>query len=361
MEKKTIVCLSSGLTPQYRLDILRALALPSGMSIQFRYSKSLIAENLRDDLSSNRLAGAVVLLAHVDCTETYKKEGAACPVTPCRYAILTTSSRIGSKFFLTFQLGGFAPAAQATDPGQVVEDASPRWVAAEAGLEVRGLYCFSSRMQSSPAEGSSRAEAWETLIRQLAAHADFAEEPLFFVVEGVYERSRDGHTRQETVKGEYRFKSDKDYSLCVFHLHPRRDNVAMPKSVGLMRVKFGDPPLTGITASALPVNSPYDLKYFRFRTGPVNREHFSSIVIGVEGRETGKQLESQPEIYLPVRCVPRVWKSVTIMVVLAVLLWAQQFVPLASKGGVTLPTSAAMLVLAILISGFLVFGLKKPL
>ena len=99
MEKKTIVCLSSGLTPQYRLDILRSLALPSGMSIQFRYSKSLVAENLRDDLSSNRLAGAVVLLAHVDCTDTYKKDGAACPITPCRYAILATSSRIGSKFF----------------------------------------------------------------------------------------------------------------------------------------------------------------------------------------------------------------------------------------------------------------------
>jgi hypothetical protein len=361
VKKKTIVCLSSGLTPQYRLDILRSLALPSGMSIQFRYSKSLVAENLRDDLSGNRLAGAVVLLAYVDCTEAYKKEGVACPVTPCRYAILTTSSRIGSKFFLTFQLGAFAPAAQSTDHGQVVEDASPRWVVAEAGLEIKGLWCFSTTAKSSPVEGSSNAESWETLIRQLATHGDFAEEPLFFVIEGVYERAGDGHTRQETVKGEYRFKSDKDYSLCVFHLHPRRNNVAMPKSVGLMRVKFGEPQLTGITASALPVDSPYDLKYFRFRTGSVTREQFSSIVIGVEGRETGKQLESQPEIYLPVRCLPLVWKSVTIMVVLAVLLWAQQFVPLASKGGVSLPTSAAMFVLAILISAFLVFGLKKPL
>jgi hypothetical protein len=54
------------------------------------------------------------------------------------------------------------------------------------------------------------------------------------------------------------------------------------------------------------------------------------------------------------------WKSVIKMFVLALLLWAQQFVPLASKGGVTLSTSVVMVVLAVLISGFLVFGLKKP-
>jgi hypothetical protein len=359
VEKKVIVCLSSGLTPQYRLDILRCLALPSGMSIQFRYSKSIVEENLHEDLANNRLAGAVVLLAHVDCTETYKKEGAACPATPCRYALLTTSSRIGSKFFLTFQLGAFAQVEQPT-ANEVFGGNLPRWTATEKGLEIKGYWC-SSIPVTSRLEGAAGVEAWETLIRQLCTHADFAEEPLFFVVEGLYARSRSGNARQQIVKGEYRFKSDKDYSLCVFHLHPRRDNVAVPKSIGMMRVKFGEPQLSGITASALPVDSPYDLKYFRFRSGSVTREQFSSIVIGIDDRETGKQIESQPEIYLPVRCVPLMWKAVIKMLVLAGLLWAQQFVPLASKGGVTLPASVAMFVLAILVSGFLVFGLKKPL
>jgi len=69
MDKRVIVCLSSGLTPQYRLDILRCLALPARMSIQFRYGQSLIAENLREELAANRLAGSVVLLAYVDYTD----------------------------------------------------------------------------------------------------------------------------------------------------------------------------------------------------------------------------------------------------------------------------------------------------
>jgi hypothetical protein len=359
MENKTIVCFSFGLTPQYRLDILRCLALPSGMSIQFRYGKSIVQENLREDLANDRLAGTVVLLAHIDCTEAYKNEGAVCPATPCRYARLTASSRIGSKFFLTFQLGAFAQFEQ-TSANELLGDHLPRWTTTEQGLSVKGLWCLS--IPNRPRmEAASSAEAWEKLIRQLATHADFAEEPLFFTVEGVYERLRDGHKRQETVQGEYRFKSDKDYSLCVFHLHPNRENVSLPKSVGMMRVKFGEPQLSGITASALPVDSPYDLEYFRFRVSPVAREQFSSIVIGVEARDTGKQMESQPEIYLPVRCVRSMWKSLMIVGVLAILLWAQQFIPLASKGGVAVSTSIVMFVLAALISGFLMFGLKKPL
>ena len=152
----------------------------------------------------------------------------------------------------------------------------------------------------------------------------------------MYERSRNGHVAATEPSKENIALSQTKIIHCVyFHLHPRRDNVAMPTSVGLMRVKFGEPQLTGITASALPVDSPYDLKYFRFRTGssPGSSSVQSSLASKVAKR--GKQLESQPEIYLPVRCVPLVWKSVTIMLVLAVLLWAQQFVPLASKGGVT--------------------------
>jgi hypothetical protein len=316
---------------------------------------------LHEDLANDRLAGSVVFLVHVDCTETYKKEGVACPTTPCRYAELTTSSRIGSKFFLTFRLGAFVQVKQSIDLHTPLGDVSPRWIAGDKGLAIKGRWCFSANVVPPELEGSSSVEVWEALIRQLCTHADFAEEPLFFVVEGLYERSRAGDIRQRTVESEYRLKSDRDYLLRIFHLHPRRDNIAMPGNIGQMKVKFGEPQLSGITASALAVDSPYDLKDFRFRTGSVTREQFSSIVIGVEARETGKQMESQPEIYLPVRCVPILWKSVAIMLVLAILLWAQQFVPLASKGGVTLSTSVAMFVLAILISGFLVYGLKKPL
>lgn len=361
MDKRAIICLSSGLTPQYRLDILRCLALPSGMSIQFRYGQSLIAEDLREELAANQLAGSIVLLAYVDSTDAYKKEGVTCPVTPCRYATLENSSRIGSKFFLTFQLGAFAKSSPSSAVDEMLGNNSPKWTSGEKGLEVRGFSCFSITAKPSLPESSPEVETWEALIRQLATRSDFKEELLFFVIEGVYERSKSEDKRQDPIKGEYRFKSDKDYSLRVFHLHPKRDNVAMPKSIGMMNVRFGAPQLSAITASALPVDSPYDLKHFRFRSGAVTREEFSSIVVGIEARETGRQIESQPDIYLPVRCVPAIWKPVIKMFVLALLLWAQQFVPLASKGEVAPFTSVVMVILAILISGFLVFGLKKPL
>ena len=50
MDKRVVVCLSSGLSPQYRVSIFSGVwHCPDGMSIQFRYGQSLIGENLREE------------------------------------------------------------------------------------------------------------------------------------------------------------------------------------------------------------------------------------------------------------------------------------------------------------------------
>ncbi len=65
--KKTLICLSSGMTPQYRLDVLRLMALPTGTEIQFRYDVALIDSDIREGLGQNAMQGSSVLLAYVDC------------------------------------------------------------------------------------------------------------------------------------------------------------------------------------------------------------------------------------------------------------------------------------------------------
>src|SRR2546423_361286 len=109
MVAKTLLCLSSGLTSQYRLDVLRALGLPEGCHIQFRYGESLISPLLLEALSTNRLIGAAVLLAHVDCTEAGRRSDGTCPITPCRHAALVESRRVGAFLFLRYRLGEYAP------------------------------------------------------------------------------------------------------------------------------------------------------------------------------------------------------------------------------------------------------------
>src|ERR1035438_7805777 len=104
-----LVCLSSGLTPQYRLDILRLLALPGGATIQFRYGEGILPSGLRENLSRNLLIGSRALLAYVDCASASRRSDDNCPIIPCRYASLLGSSAIGSRFILELRLDEFAP------------------------------------------------------------------------------------------------------------------------------------------------------------------------------------------------------------------------------------------------------------
>jgi len=42
-----LLCLSSGFTPRYREHVLRAISMPSGSRLRFRYELSLIPESLK--------------------------------------------------------------------------------------------------------------------------------------------------------------------------------------------------------------------------------------------------------------------------------------------------------------------------
>src|SRR5258706_230204 len=102
---KNILCLSSGLMPQYRLDILRAIALPPHAIIQFRYSEQLVESGLRDAFSNNRCTGRRVLIGHVDGNASRFLPESVCPITLCREAFIQKSQRSGSYFVLRMALG----------------------------------------------------------------------------------------------------------------------------------------------------------------------------------------------------------------------------------------------------------------
>jgi hypothetical protein len=102
---KNILCLSSGLMPQYRLDILRVIALPVGATIQFRYSEQLVHANLLKPFAQNQCNGRQLIIGHVDGNTARLMSDGSCPVTLCRYGTLTRSERSGSYFVLQIALG----------------------------------------------------------------------------------------------------------------------------------------------------------------------------------------------------------------------------------------------------------------
>lgn len=82
------VCLSSGARPRYRRDIIRALAMPAGTWIQFRYAREWVSPAILADLADSKkrkaLPGKGVLISYVDQTDPQRDP----ELLPCRMASL---------------------------------------------------------------------------------------------------------------------------------------------------------------------------------------------------------------------------------------------------------------------------------
>lgn len=362
MAVECLLCLSSGLTPQYRLDILRLLALPTGMHIQFRYGRDIIQEGLRKQLAENALRGSKILLAYVDCTDSARRTGGNCPIVPCRHAILEYSTTLASFSFLRLRLAQFAPCSDIESFQKQVSRDRPHWSETPEGSQLTGHWCFESSVGEQACQRGDSTEAWQQVIRQLWKRTDFNQELFFFTVVGLYPRvASEPSEPVRPESGEFILKSEKDYELRMFHFHPDGDSHTMAKNAGMLKVEVAKPHLESVTTPTLPVDSPYDLKAFHFRSARPNKVEFTSIVVRVENRTDGKPSESQPELYLPAKVKPSWFKSGLSMVLLAVLLFAQQYIAASAKGAVDLSSLLALLALAIGTALLVVFGLRKPL
>lgn len=98
------LCLSSGATPRYREDVLRALSMPWGSVLQFRYLKRYVAPGILENTKSTNQAVSRAIIAHIDQTDPNK----APEIIPCRFASITDVTEVGTAVTLTLQLQEFA-------------------------------------------------------------------------------------------------------------------------------------------------------------------------------------------------------------------------------------------------------------
>jgi len=108
---------------QYRLDILRVMAMPEGAHIQFRYDGELIDPVICAGLADDRLHNSSVLLAYLDLTPSVATPGRR-SVQPCRHATLIDSQQLGKYVVLRFLLGAFSDCA---DVAALCSLCSRRW------------------------------------------------------------------------------------------------------------------------------------------------------------------------------------------------------------------------------------------
>jgi hypothetical protein len=363
---ENILCLSSGLMPQYRLDILRVIALPDRATIQFRYSEHLVHADLRESFTRDQCVGRNVLIGHVDGNPSRQLSDRACPVTLCRQGSFEQTQRSGSYFVLKITLGSVALTSDWDQSQSEIESVRPRHrddpdqgdPKPHPGLS--GLWCFETMLTTTPMLNLDSVGIWETVVKQLWQSPDFQKQAFFFAIDGLYASDRRSVELQSMSEGHFTLRADKEYELRVLHWHPEADlRPALTRGTN-MTVNVESPQLRPVTSPRLPVDSPYDVKAYRVRSGASTKEEFGSFVVKIEG-EDGKPVSDQPEIFLPVRVRPSYVKIVALTVLLAALLWLQQLVPLLSKGPVDKLMAGVTFLIATIAAFVVVFGIKKPL
>jgi hypothetical protein len=355
--KKGLVCLSSGTVAQYRLDILRVMALPEGAEIQFRYDGDLIEANVRPSLGQDKRHDAPVLLAYLDLTPPMTTTGPRA-VHPCRHARLIASERLGQFYILRFRLEAFCHCPNLDSFQKQLASKGPQ---AKDG-RLQGYWVFEEELAKS-CSASNDMDVWQTAMKNLSATADYASEAFFFRVMGLYRRGSDREIKPQG--GEYNLRSSSEYEWRLFHFHPEADTHKASTVSTVIQVSSASEEVKPVTSPELAIDSSYDLKSFHFRTSAVTATEYTSFTMKFQdvtpvGTTAGAG-PVHPELFLPLKVGPSRWRGILSLVVLTALLFGQQYISATSKGDIPHNTSYALLGLAFVTALIAVYALKKPL
>ena len=354
--KKGLVCLSSGTAPQYRLDILRVMALPEGTEIQFRYDGDLIDAAVRPGLGQDKRHDTPVLLAYLDLTPPVTTPGPR-TIYPCRHARLIASEMLGQFYILRFRLGAFC---QCPNLDSFRKQLAPKGPQAKDGT-LQGNWVFEDEFAKSCVASDDMA-VWQKSMKDLAATPDYASEAFFFRVMGLYRRGSDRELNPRN--GEYRLASGSEYEWRIFHFHPESDAHKAATVSTVIQVASASEEIKSVTSPELAIDSSYDLKSFHFRTNAVSVTEYTSFTMkfqDVTQRATSGVGLVHPELFLPLKVVPSRWRGILSVIALTALLFGQQYISATSKGDIPHQTTYVLLGLAFLTAVIAVYALKKPL
>ena len=353
-----ILCLSSAKHPRYRDDVIRAVALPEGSEVKFRYEEAIVDDALMGPLAKGKLDENDVLIAHVDISD--KDEGVS--VVPCRWAHLVSSQRWGSFFVLQLRLGKLACTLQPDElytnlPGDLpyFDAALGKWA---------GKWCGRLARETTAIGEAETTEEWQSVARALWQRAGFQTEPFFFRVDGLFKL---GNGAEQPLTGEgYALTGNTEYEIRIVHFTPVDDEHSDQRlgPVHGLHVEV-DEPLKLRSDQTMSVDSPYDVKSIRFATGSPDR----TVPVKIRLRRIDGSVDGDPlcpiELVLPARIKGRLRRSVTFGLLIGGLLSAQQLVTILTRensSALPIESIIALTVFIGLMTGLMaVLGLRKPL
>lgn len=276
------ICLSSGARPRYRQDIIRAIAMPQGSRLQFRYRLDLVAERVKQRIKGGTYKNIRVLIAYLDQQDRAK----APELVPCRFGRVVHAQIHGSTTSLVFVLEEFAYAenieafnnqARSVSGDILPARRSPEdkyaegafWL--EVGDEILGNVISTRDLGD-----------WERIVCQLAQRKDFESENCFYMIEGFYEVEDEGKVNMK--RGVYHMKPSREYEVRIYHFLPKTAQRTVSLRIGISR-----PSISFTTNCIQTIDSEYDMKRVRFKTGrPVLSEKSVLSVFRTNGNDSNK-------------------------------------------------------------------------
>ena len=209
---------SSGATVRYLEDVVRAISMPAGSHLQFRYATKYIHPDLVRIIESSpgSLVDDEVVLAYLNQSPKQFQTGAAPRVVPCRRAVLRSVDRLGTSVVLVFELRGFpfpkqrevgddgrtrllydAYQSALISGGKGTCDLPIAWKKEEAPQRAQGYWlCRVERYELEMIDISPDNELWikwEQLVRELGQSSDFSDRGItvfYHLLEMLNERTR---------------------------------------------------------------------------------------------------------------------------------------------------------------------------
>jgi hypothetical protein len=353
-----LLCLSSGARPRYREDIIRAISMPFGALLQFRYKKDLVEPHVFDNPKQWRAC-----IAYLDRSDNSNTPN----IIPCRLATLRHVESCGDFYVLQLELDEFWDTSKTKAFNDLVLGSGisfPHWKDATlAGYFVGKLQKVPDELIYQKNDEKDGAADWQALARGLSDLTDFRDECFFYHVRGVYKVE----SKQQVVptNGIFFLKSDESYEARIFHYSPQSDDasIVVEDISWLLADTIND--VVSITSNPhIGIDSPYDEKRLRFRTSAATTKQDGIISLyrvakGGGAPEVGK---GTWDLDLQMKVVPKLGSIFVRGTVIGVLLGIQAVVPIWPNSQITdkLGVTVAVMVLGLITGWAAAWGLKKP-
>jgi len=269
------LCLSSGSSPRYRQDVLRAISMPATSLLQFRYALKYLGGSVQDRIKNNRVISEPALIAYVDQAEA-SREG---QLIPCRVAEVASVTVVGTTVSFRFRLKEFAYAenlnAFNSEAAALSANTIPR---RNSEGKVTGCYCIELNAKPKTTVYSQDPSAFEGIVGQLAVHDDFSNEQTFCFVSSITKK-HEIVPFNATAAGQ--LSPNSEYQLNVYQYHPTTTpaNASLVVTSTTNFVRF-----TGYPEVRL--DSRYDHKQLSFETERSLDDHFGLLRIEVRQSST---------------------------------------------------------------------------